>query len=203
MDITVTDAVLIANTNGPNMWVVAKTINPDIGPPVRLAHAFAEDIIEWRVAEYDMDPNDRDSLLEMILFEPHLDDGVNDEHPLSLLNAPTIADARDFHRSRINTKKGNGKVNTRKRAPNENAVANSRSARFLLIDSGNDPALPLDILKREMPIDPEIVEVKKEHIRLLRQAVRSAGRPSSTELRARPSAEELRQRLIGRDEHRQ
>lgn len=203
MDITVTDAVLIARENSPNIWVIAKEIRDGVGPVVRMAQAFPEDTLEWRVAEYDLDPNDKDTLIDILLYEHHLDDGIDPDHPSSLAHAVTVSEAREFHLSRIKAKKGTGKVQTRKRAPNENAISRTRSPRLLLIDSGDDPDTPLDILKRELPIDPDLVEVKREHVRQQREAVRSAGRQSKQMLRARPSKEELKQKLLGRSEHRQ
>jgi hypothetical protein len=203
MDITVTDAVLIARENSPNIWVIAKEVRYDTGSIIRMAQAFPEDTLEWRVAEYDLDPNDKDTLIDILLYEHHLDDDIDPDHPSTLAHAVTIKEAREFHLQRIKDKKGTGKVKTRKRDPSEKAITKVRSARYLLIDSGDDPDTPLDILKRELPIDPDLVEVKREHVRQQREAVRSAGRQSKQMLRARPSKEELKQKLLGRSEHRQ
>lgn len=204
MDITVTDAVLIAVPNSPNIWVIAKTVT-DGNKTFRMAQVIPEDMMEWRAAEYDIDPNDRDTLMDIILYQHHLDDGIDDNsHPQSLMWASTVEEARDFHLNRIKTKKANGKTQTRKRdKTKEDKVANPRNPKHLLRDTSDETATPLDIIKAAMPIDPEILEVKKQFVRELRKAVRLRGNPTQQDLMARPNAEELRVRFFGRKEHRQ
>lgn len=64
-------------------------------------HVFPKDTLEWRAAEYDIDPNDVDTLLGIVLYEPLLDEHSH-EHPKHLFNAASVAEAREYHTSRIN-----------------------------------------------------------------------------------------------------
>jgi hypothetical protein len=63
-------------------------------------HLFPKDALEWRAAEYEIDPSDFDTLLGIILYEPLLDDHSH-LHPKHLYNAGSVAEARDFHLGRI------------------------------------------------------------------------------------------------------
>lgn len=67
----------------------------------RIDHVFPLDTLEWRIAEYGLDPADLDTVLDMVLAEPWLNDGVDQTHPQSLFNANTIGEARTFHLSRV------------------------------------------------------------------------------------------------------
>lgn len=42
------------------------------GETLRLAHVFPPDTMEWRSAEYDIDPGETDLLLDIVLYEPHI-----------------------------------------------------------------------------------------------------------------------------------
>lgn len=64
-------------------------------------HVFPKDTLEWRAAEYDIDPSDVDTLLGIVLYEPLLD-GHSHEHPKHLFNAATVTEAREYHTGRIN-----------------------------------------------------------------------------------------------------
>lgn len=49
-------------------------VTDDEGNTTRLAYFFPPDTMEWRVAEYDLDPvADADLLLDIVLFEPHIE----------------------------------------------------------------------------------------------------------------------------------
>lgn len=63
-------------------------------------HVFPADTLEWRAAEYGLDPQDRETLLEIVLYEPFLDSHSIDD-PKHLFNAATIKEARDHHLGRI------------------------------------------------------------------------------------------------------
>lgn len=67
---------------------------------VRCLHVFPVDTPEWRAAEYDLDPSDMDTLLEIVLAEPHLDPDPDDS-TLSLFDADTIEKARDHHLKKV------------------------------------------------------------------------------------------------------
>ncbi len=67
-------------------------------------HVFPQDTLEWRAAEYEIDPADTDTLLDMVLWEPLLDE--DDEPDLDVHSAPTIRAARERHLERIAKRKG-------------------------------------------------------------------------------------------------
>lgn len=64
-------------------------------------HVFPKDTLEWRAAEYGIDPDDFDTLLSIVLYEPLLSSHDVD-HPKHLFNAGSIAEARDYHLGQIN-----------------------------------------------------------------------------------------------------
>lgn len=85
--------------NGVNLLTVTMDLVQDDGTVIPGTHTFPEDTMEWRAAEYGIDPADLDTLLDIVLHEPHLPD--DDQPELSLHNAPTIDAARDRHLARI------------------------------------------------------------------------------------------------------
>lgn len=91
-------------------------------------HVFPKDTLEWRAAEYEIDPTDVDTLIDVVLHEPFLDPEdkavrkagklspalqnnktirKGEAEPTNLFNAPTIADAREAHLLRIQDAKAN------------------------------------------------------------------------------------------------
>lgn len=62
-------------------------------------YIFPEDALEWRIAEYDLDPDDLDSVLEIVLAECHMDPLPDDETHY-LFTAETVEDARALHLER-------------------------------------------------------------------------------------------------------
>lgn len=66
----------------------------------RHMHVFPVDAPEWRAAEYELDPSDMDTLLEIVLAEPFLDPDPDDP-TLSLFDADTIEEARDHHLKKV------------------------------------------------------------------------------------------------------
>lgn len=116
LDIVVTDAMLLGRPGVSNMWVLATEVTDDTGIQ-RAAHMMPEETLEWRVAEYGIDPDDKDTLLQVVLYEPHLSDAST--HPRSLWNADSVDDARAFHVERINQRRGTGRLTTRNRRDTE------------------------------------------------------------------------------------
>lgn len=90
---------------GAPCWQV-RMIRPDGMPCV---HVMPQNILEWRAAEYGIDPVDTDTLLEIVLHEPHMlvteetedqparyaDDGP------ALKEAVSTAAARTAHLARV------------------------------------------------------------------------------------------------------
>lgn len=90
--------------NGVVLVVVEQELTLDDGSIVRGRHVFPDDTMEWRAAEYGIDPADTETLLDMVLWEPHLPDP--DRPELLLHDAPDIDSAREYHLKRIAGRKG-------------------------------------------------------------------------------------------------
>jgi hypothetical protein len=84
-------------------WLVAKVLTHDDGRSERQAMFFPPDTLEWRAAEYGIDHTDIDTLLKIVLYEPHLDplEQPDHVHPMTLHNAPSVRHAREFHLQRV------------------------------------------------------------------------------------------------------
>lgn len=71
------------------------------------AYLMPTTILEWRAAEYGVDPADVDALMELILHEPHIpmiDDGSGPRYAdggPDLLSAESTSAARDAHAARV------------------------------------------------------------------------------------------------------
>lgn len=98
-------------TRGAPRWVVHQVDQDGAGR----SHVFAKDVLEWRAAEYGL--TDVDELLDIVLHEPHQPDFPDrddaaarvglvtstgrDAEPITLMNAPSTADALAALRLRI------------------------------------------------------------------------------------------------------
>lgn len=158
------DRVETVTHHGDRWWLVHGTLTQDDGTVIRHVHRMPAWVLEQRAAEYDIDPADVDTLIDIALWEPHLHvlaDGFDHEHPKFLWNAITIDEARDHHLWRI-------------------AATKARLAHPDQRD-GN-PAL--DVMRRDHGIDPEVVALKTrvlDHHRRAHQATR-ASRMSAPEV---------------------
>lgn len=125
-------------------WRVALTVTGDDGGVVRYLHGFPHDSMEWRAAEYGIDPADTATLLDLILIEPHLnDDERGTGH--ALYSAPDIATARADHLARCARAKLRLRVSTRAKGT------------------------PLQRVRDESPMDHEVLAVKREHVQQVRE----------------------------------
>jgi len=126
-------------------WVAARRVVHDDGAIEDGVHVFPKDIMEWRAAEYGIDPADRDTLLDIVLVEPYL---TQEEWAagFQLHNAPDIATAQADHIARC------AKAKLRLRMTTRGA---SRSY--------------LQKIRDESPMDPEVIAVKREHVSHLRR----------------------------------
>lgn len=106
MDIVLKSVDTKTLPNGVRLIVLEQEITLDDGSTIRGRHVFPDDTLEWRVAEYGMDPADPDPILEMVLWEPHLPEA--DQPELLLHDAPDIPTAREYHLKRISDFKGKG-----------------------------------------------------------------------------------------------
>lgn len=108
-------------------WARVVTLDPaDAGP--RLA-AFPLEALEWRAAEYGVDPHDVDALLDIVLHEPYLA-----EEPVAY-TAPTVHAARAVHLGRIADLKASGRrVSTLAGADGVDPLQPVRDAYAVLLD---------------------------------------------------------------------
>lgn len=106
----------------PEKWTIGETVARQIGESAcwqvalirpdgnTVNHVMPTTILEWRAAEYGIDPADVDALVDVILHEPHIpmiDDGTRgpryaDDGP-DLWTAENTTTAREAHLARIQT----------------------------------------------------------------------------------------------------
>lgn len=78
-------------------WQVVTRATGDTG----ITHVFPKATLEWRAAEYGIDPDDVDTLLDVVLHEQLLDEATAGAAVRSLASARSTADARQAHVSRL------------------------------------------------------------------------------------------------------
>lgn len=183
MDINVIDAILVGVPNGPNYWMVSTEVVEDNGARYKQAHRFPEDIFEHRAAEHGI--VDTDQLIEIVLYETHAPAKSFDE-----------AIDTDSMLERIKARKNGGKIATRNRYPHEGSSTIVAHPNTILVDAYLDLLLPLDVLKREMLLDFEHIEVKRT-IHRRRVAVHREMRSApSRDYRERPTPAEMLDRTV-------
>jgi hypothetical protein len=106
-----------------------------------ITHVFPKTTLEWRAAEYGIDPTDADTLLDVVLHEQILDDDTAARITADLFEAPSTSRARDAHLARID-----GHKQQRER---------------IVIDGENNP---LDAIRARPGISAEGVRVKREMV---------------------------------------
>lgn len=104
MDMTLKGVSTKTLENGVVLVVVEQELTMDDGQVIRGRHVFPDDTMEWRAAEYGIDPTDLETLLDVVLWEPHLPEP--DRPELLLHDAPSVEAARTYHLSRIADRKG-------------------------------------------------------------------------------------------------
>lgn len=126
------------------LWHVALLMTTDGGATTRIRHTFPQDTMEWRAAEYDIDPADTATLLDVVIAEPHLT--AEDLATGSLLHdAPDIPTARRDHLTRCAAVKLRHRISTRAKGS------------------------PLDQVRTQSPMAPEVIEVKRDHVDRVRE----------------------------------
>jgi hypothetical protein len=94
------------------LWVVDGFQTLDDGTEIRRQHVFPLDTLEWRAAEYGIDPADTATLLDIVLAEPHLtEEDWAAGHQLH--DAPDIDTARQDHLARCARAKLRHGISTR------------------------------------------------------------------------------------------
>jgi hypothetical protein len=160
-------------------WQVLYDVTLDDGAVTGHGHSIPKITLEWRAAEYNLDPvEDFETILDIVLTEPYIasDEQVGTVPGEELYDAPDIATARARHVSRCARAKLACRLSTRK-------AANATAAK------GDQPANPLDLIRRTAVIDPLVVEVKKEHVRRSRESMATIVLETSVDRAARIAKE--------------
>lgn len=118
----------------------AKAVKYASEPEGYHVHVFPPDTLEWRAAEYGIDPTDTDALLDIILGEPFAE---QDPVPL-LFTADTIEEARAQHTSRCAQAKLAKKISSR-------GIQN-----------------PLEMIRSDFRANPESLKQKRSAVRAAR-----------------------------------
>lgn len=165
------DSVERVDRGDQSLWRIHGTITNDDGTTSAWLHALPVDAMEWRAAEYGIDPTDTATLVDVVMAEPHLtpDDW---SQGYQLHYAPDVATARRDHLARC------ARVIARHRLPTRAKGG------------------PLGRLV-ESPMNPDAVAVKAEHVRRARELVanRTALVAAGVDEAARVA--NLRRRLLG------
>lgn len=122
-------------------------------------HTMPPDTLETRAAEYDIEPTDVDTLLDLVLAENLLT--TDQAHPDFLFNAPTRAHARDAHLVRC-------------RAAVEVAQATTKRVNALgkiEARAAGEPT-PREKVKALIVIDPDVVREKAKIVERQREQKR-------------------------------
>lgn len=183
MDITVLHAEQ-HHANNRLWWVLEVEVDRD-GITDRATHVLPIDAVEWRAAEYGLDPvADHDEVLAIVLAEPHVP-APDDTDVFQLWNAPTVADARAALRARHAHVRVTGQVGP------PPATGSFPGGRVVLRATATDD--PLDVLRAERA-DRARVAIMAEHITAQRAQLRRQRRTRTGP--ARQSAEQLRSALM-------
>lgn len=135
--------------SGIEVWRVGGTMEHDDGTSTRHVHLFPLDTLEWRAAEYGVDPADTATLLDIVLAEPFLtpDDWAAGHQ---LHDAPDIDTARRDHLARCARVKLRHRISTRSKEH------------------------PCRRVAAESPLHPEAIELKRQLVEQARTAHASA-----------------------------
>jgi hypothetical protein len=118
-------------------WMVALTMTADDDTTSRMLYVFPHDTMEWRAAEYGLDPADTATLLDIVMAEPHLtaEDWATGHQ---LHDAPDIDTARVDHLARCARAKLRHRLSTRAKGS------------------------PAERIRAESPMGPETIAVKRQ-----------------------------------------
>ena len=166
--------------------------------PHRVAMIRPVDVFETRVAEYDLDPDDIETILEVIFYEMFLT--IDEEDKSKTLHiAPTKEIARKEYMRRIRKMCDNGKLIG---VTGNSPYAPTTPVDVVVASSGTED--PVEFLKRELVMSPEHIAVKRAYVNAIvaetrkqhkqREQIRAARRLGGR--RRRESPQELRQQLI-------
>lgn len=140
-------------------WQVVYDVTHDNGFATEHGHSIPKETLEWRAAEYKLDPTTEfETILDIVLAEPFVapEEQVGSVAGMELIDAPDIETAKAHHVSRCARAKLKHRIVTRKAA----------GAKAL---KAGEIANPLDMIRTDAVIDPTVVAVKAEHVRRTRQ----------------------------------
>lgn len=129
-------------------WQVITRAKGDGG----ITHLFPKSTLEWRAAEYGIDPTDVDGLLDVVLHEQLFDEDTAVKAQHALQGARSTADARAGHLARIAALKEQHRV---------------------AIEAGG----PLDVIRARPGISPDGVRAKREAVDVHRWTQMYGGLP--------------------------
>ncbi|MFB9687715.1 hypothetical protein [Amycolatopsis plumensis] len=139
-----TDAQVVAE-GGQQIWAVDGVRTADDGTVMRFRHFFPLETLEWRAAEYGIEPTDTATLLDIVLAEPYLsEEDWSRGHQLH--DAPDIDTARADHLARCARAKLRHRISTR------------------------GAAHPCRRVAVESPLHPEAIELKQQFVAQARAA---------------------------------
>jgi hypothetical protein len=147
--VEVTAAELVTPPKGEPHWQVSLKFTAEDDTTSMIGWAFPHDQLEWRAAEYDIDHTDTHALMDLCLGEALLT-ATDWETGTQLYTAPNIPTARADHVARCQAAlKRHGITPSRNRA----AAAD-----------------PLEQIRTDSPMDPEVIAIKAENVDRIRQA---------------------------------
>ncbi|WP_440100014.1 hypothetical protein [Streptosporangium sp. H16] len=152
------------------------------------SHSFPHSTFEWRCAEYGIDPDDVDTMLDVILHEPYMaspDDSLSwqspataayleETHGLPTCWTPGVSpsDRLAAHLARVEAVK-------RHRVLVEAEPVEQRQAALLYVGSARFAAPdPLDPIKASVRLDPVRVEARRMAVDWIRASFDGPRRPS-------------------------
>lgn len=177
-------------------------VTDDEGQTTKIAHFIPYDTAEWRIAEYELDPTDPDTIIDILLWEGHADADVPEE--LKLYRAPTVAEAREALVGAVRARKVAS--DAQRQARQAERLSRLTGAALAAAKADEDPEESARAKMRGLCIvQDETVRAKREHVLSLRavmetQRSRPAGPASATE-RAKIFNPILTKGAISGDDH--
>jgi hypothetical protein len=162
-------------------WQVVYDVTHDNGFATEHGHSIPKETLEWRAAEYRLDPvADFETILDLVLAEPFVseEEQVGSVLGKELVDAPDIETARSHHISRCARAKLKHRIGTRK-------GVGSKTENLVEIPN------PFDVIRNGFVIDPTVVAIKRAHVEHVREE-RAARRAEMPGDRAERIARELR-----------
>jgi hypothetical protein len=149
---------LSAVDDGRGHFIVQRRITDDQGGVAEGVHIFPYDTLEWRAAEYGIDPSDVDTLLDVVLAEPYLS-------PEDWSTGPSLygeddhdmAEVRQAHLSRCARVKLANRISTR-----------------------GTSADPLTLIRETHQMDADAVEIKRQLVARGREQARHTAKVKRT-----------------------